>query len=568
MIAISCYLPVLFVMLCSVLVPTKSCKMIIRVDILRYMSNLVTQMPRVTPHRDELIVTDILKYVASTSNSKEIHVDVKELGTTDSDNIFQPTKEIIQKLIHKLPRCYTHIDFEGMVKVLLPETIHCCQRKLRIDPRSSSVIIYTDTGIKECLNFHGTCNVCKRKYYHSYLEDTDHNRCFSNVEEKEYFVISRATGFCTKFLTRITHQIVIGAVSFEKICEMYNAMFNLYDNKALSIELVENNWLLYMIAQKVSTIPWSMKTNNHVDVEKICTSLYPELKNIIDDKWRSHICNEIGCQKRMVVVDGNEKLYRYCCSFPIEKVIGTHGNVNQSLRCINNPLRGNQNQKGNKRCAIHLPDHIEANREIVERVDFRPITRAFSKQLEIEELSGEGCKDKSNLNKHEERTAGMLYLFRSCGIRIAHYEMYTSESLSSVFSSLNDTFAGEMNDISGIVYDRACDLQPYLRKLAASGNDHAYMFANLRFIVDIFHAEKHTMPKCTIGDPQCLYHPDLEMFADVRKMNMEIAESSFHVLNCYKHSTRGLTYGKRLCLLKFVDDQFNLLQEKKRSLKL
>ena len=76
------------------------------------------------------------------------------------------------------------------------------------------------------------------------------------------------------------------------------------------------------------------------------------------------------------------------------------------------------------------------------------------------------------------------------------------------------------------------------------------------------------MPKFTIGDPQCLFHPDLDVFSDVRKMNMEIAESSFHVLNCYKHSTRGLTYGKRLCLLKFVDDQYNSLQEKKNARKM
>ena len=530
---------------------------------------LVTKLPRVTPHRDQLIVSDVQKYVASTVNSNELHVEVKEIDLgAESDNMFFPSAEIILHCIRSLPRTYVGIDFEGMgVKILLSKATHCCERKLKIDPRHSNVVIYSDTGIKECLNFHGTCNVCKRKYYYNYVEDTNRNRIFDKVEENEYFVISRTTGFCRTFLTRITQQIVIGATSFDKIAKIYNEMFDLYDGKALTTELVENNWLLYMIAKKIPTIPWLTKSNNHVDVESICINLYPELKNSIDEKWTAHICDEIGCKKRMVVIDGNEKLYRYCCSYPIEKIEGTNGNVNQSLRCINNPVRGNQNLIGNKRCAIHLADQI-TKAIVSERVDFRPVTRAFAKELEIKDVSGEGCKDKANLNKHAERTAGMLYFFRSCGIRISHYEMYTSESLSSVFTALNDTFIGKLHEISGIVYDRACDLLPYLRKLAAAGNDLAQIFENLRYIVDIFHAEKHTMPKCTIGDPQCLFHPDLDVFSDVRKMNMEIAESSFHVLNCYKHSTRGLTYGKRLCLLKFVDDQYNSLQEKKNARKL
>ena len=57
---------------------------------------LVTKLPRVTPHRDQLIVSDVQKYVASTVNSNELHVEVKEIYLiAESDNIFFPSADII-----------------------------------------------------------------------------------------------------------------------------------------------------------------------------------------------------------------------------------------------------------------------------------------------------------------------------------------------------------------------------------------------------------------------------------------------------------------------------------------
>ena len=309
--------------------------MYIRIDILRFMSMLVTKLPRVTPHRDQLIVNDVQKYVASTVNSNELHVEVKEIYLgAESDNMFCPSADIILHCIRNLPRTYVGIDFEGMdVKILLPKATHCCERKLKIDPRHSNVVIYSDTGIKECLNFHRTCNVCKRKYYYNYVEDTNRNRIFDEVEENEYFVISRTTGFCRTFLTRITQQIVIGATSFDKIAKIYNEMFDLYDGKALTTELVENNWLLYMIAKKIPTIPWLTKSNNHVDVESICINLYPELKNSIDAKWTAHI----SCGKTY-----NAKMYHRRSTMLISSRFGRflrckkneHGNRRVKFSCI------------------------------------------------------------------------------------------------------------------------------------------------------------------------------------------------------------------------------------------
>ena len=64
------------------------------------------------------------------------------------------------------------------------------------------------------------------------------------------------------------------------------------------------------------------------------------------------------------------------------------------------------------------------------------MTRNFSKQVANEVVSGQGCNEKKLVNKYEERTAGMLYFFRSCDMRLSHYEMYTSEIISTVFTCL------------------------------------------------------------------------------------------------------------------------------------
>ena len=151
-------------------------------------------------------------------------------------------------------------------------------------------------------------------------------------------------------------------------------------------------------------------------------------------------CEEIGCKNRLIVIDGNEKLYRYSCAKPCVKMIGDKGSIKVVGRCINNPIRGNQFNNGSKYCHFHLPGTSSKELSTDEQLDLRPITRQSTRNLQDKIVSGFGCKDEKNVNKFQERTAGMLYLIRPCGIRLSHVEMYTAESLSAVFSSLIDVF--------------------------------------------------------------------------------------------------------------------------------
>jgi len=120
--------------------------------------------------------------------------------------------------------------------------------------------------------------------------------------------------------------------------------------------------------------------------------------------------------------------------------------------------------------------------------------------------------------------------------------MFTSESLSSIFIWLVDLFGAVPTEdiIRGIVYDRACDLLPFLQRLAKEGNKMAQSYINLFYIVYIFHCEKHTMPKCNLNHEDCFFHPKLPKFNFLKGMNTESAEQGFNHINPFKFITRKI----------------------------
>ena len=84
---------------------------------------------------------------------------------------------------------------------------------------------------------------------------------------------------------------------------------------------------------------------------------------------------------------------------------------------------------------------------------------------------------------------------------------------------------------STVVYDRSCDLNPFIRRLKENGNNVVSNYENLSYIVAIFHVEKHTQPKCILNSENCQYHPNLQKFKEVHRMNTEVAEQKKTLLN-------------------------------------
>ena len=296
-----------------------------RIDILRFILSINRKVPLITPHRIDIITKEIQDYVKRTEGSKELTVSVDAVNYPENGNVFKPSPELILLCIRSLPRSPEDGDTgEFSKEVFVPTNYICCGRKLKFDNRHSTVIIYCCEGLTECMNFHGCCTQCGTKYYYSYSEDKYKKRTLCNSGNKKFFIISRKTGFALDFLRRVTYQIAIGATCFDKICGVYNAEHQLHGPKSLSPDTLENTWLLYKITEMIPSVQWQVK-NDRVDVESMCTVIYPRIKDMVDFKWRSHICDEVGCKSRMVVVDGNEKLFRYCCSHPITKIDGEKG---------------------------------------------------------------------------------------------------------------------------------------------------------------------------------------------------------------------------------------------------
>ena len=203
-------------------------------------------------------------------------------------------------------------------------------------------------------------------------------------------------------------------------------------------------------------------------VEELCKSVYQRVKSAVNNEWLSHVCDEIGCKNRAIVIDGNEKLYRYLCAAEKTSVIGNIGQVNSYKLCINNPIRGNKSKQPSKFCITH---ENGKSGKTTEQMDLRPMTRLFAANLTQTITSNEGCKNNNAIDRFYTRTAGMFYVFRPCGVRLCHSEMYTCESLSDVLLQLIDVFGEKpkQEDLRCIIYDRACDLHPFVRRLAKEG---------------------------------------------------------------------------------------------------
>jgi len=523
----------------------------IPVDVLLYLQSKLYSTPLSLPARNRYIVNEVQNYC---ENSQE-HFTHVTLNLPPSDiTEFRPSEEVILYLISKLPRKF--FEFNRLLfgnSVYAPTDSRCC-KGYRLDPRYSIITVYDTSRVFTGHVYHGVCKNCKKTFYPCYTIDGN-LRTFKSRDDIFHF--TSTTAFSLRLIQHFSLQLLIGMTSFERMACIYNE--EITPEKSIQADIIEEMFFIFHVTQFNSEISWHMKPNSHVNVEKICEENYNLMASSIDEKWINHICSEVGCTNRVVVCDGNEKLYRYICSKEIETVSPCHGVTGKKTRCIRNPQRGNQNLKSKKLCEEHATCE-EAGKSDYERIDLRPVTRSISSQLNTVVVSGEGCKEECNVSKYSERTAGMFYFFRPCGVRLGHYEMLTAESLSSLFSYLIDLFSQTPNDdqIKTIVYDRACDLHPYLDRLSREGNCVAGKYVHMNFIVDIFHAEKHSLPKCTISSPHCKYHPDLPQFSFLRTTNTEICEQSFHILNPCKHITRTMTYAKRLCLLKLIDNNYNL----------
>ena len=89
-----------------------------------------------------------------------------------------------------------------------------------------------------------------------------------------------------------------------------------------------------------------------------------------------------------------------------------------------------------------------------------------------------------NILKYYNRTAGMFYLFRPCGVRLGNYEIYTAVNIR-YFEVYNWPFWWNTTFAAQVGYDRVCDLHLFIKSstvqyvIKTNGSTFDLLFWNL-----------------------------------------------------------------------------------------
>lgn len=385
-------------------------------------------------------------------------------------------------------------------------------------------------------------------------------------------------------------------VDQEKLQEFEKHKRSILNEWSPSSQRIEEVWFMWVLVLVYHELGTLSRTNLHCDfgqiskrrnIEQLCETLWKEL-NALPNKWVMHSCHIKGCKEGYVTIDGNEKLKRPKCAAPHNREQLRHDLPTIVRCCTKYPLLGGKHLLPGRYCDEHanIDDNIdESNADMDSENGTLPGSESLLSPYRSNDTDfiGDlptndddallvGCKKAEKRTKFYLTTAGMLALIRPCGIVIGMTEMFTCESPTQVFVFLLRTFVQDVNSVLRLRYlgyDRACDLKPFLVNQAKRGSAGAILLLErVKFLVDIFHCEKHTEASCMPPEnPKCEYHPHLQQFQEIHGTNTESCEQGFRRLNRYKYSTRNMTTSKRNIYFYFINDLYNKHLEEKLQLK-
>ena len=472
--------------------------------------------------------------------------------------------------------------------VFLPYTTSCCGKTIKMDNRPSFPLVYTMEGTLVGAAFHGQCSICSTKYYPNY-KASGGDRYYTEPSAAAYFHVTSLTVFETILVCDIVNNIWVSGTTFESRAKVYNLTFSSKDEARLpqlkqfdrsgdwklNEQRITDAFFLWVVLEYyqrkgvLSQTPIQHvygKTQHRWDTETMCEKLWNDIC-LEKNKWIQHSCKTPGCAEGYITVDGNEYLKRSKCALPISQVKARKDLPTVKIGCSNSPVSGGKHKAASKFC----PDHQKSSGNTYDI----PLPRQFSKFEQEQEKNllpddeplitaalETGCRKKKDKTLFFETTAGMLAFIRPCGIVVSMTEMFTHESATQVFLFLLRTFCTDMNDLKRLRYlgyDRGCSFVPYLQNQAKNGSAGAkVLLENVEFLVDIFHVKKHTEAVCMpLDNPECLYHPHLPKFSEIKNANTESCEQGFRRLNEYFHLTRKMTVHRRNVLFWFVNERFN-----------
>ena len=352
---------------------------------------------------------------------------------------------------------------------------------LKHNGKGKTVVLYSEKGGHPAMVYNKHCSSCKSIVTPCY---TDFDGVRRYHEGMKRISVTAETFFDVTYLNVVTEDLFTSSCRFDDITARYNRI----NNKGIEMnkKRLQSAWFMFSIVKRLGgvKIPIIRDKTHGIDMEKICEGLYPELRKFIDLKWREHQCTE--CSSRTIVMDGAQKLYRSRCAAQPEKILRV-GNLNEFIACSAAPL------PGKKFCINHVNDKYGKS---AVRLDSGVVTRSQELGFEEDILTTGGCrkKDKIAIREDRQRTAGMLYAIRPCGIVMGHMELVHAETCTAFVLLLIELF-GETPQpslLTGVLIDRACDVHPYVKRIGEEGSKVCQYFATkLKWAVDRFHIKGH-----------------------------------------------------------------------------
>ncbi len=237
-------------------------------------------------------------------------------------------------------------------------------------------------------------------------------------------------------------------------------------------------------------------------------------------------------------------------------MMGGHHNVSVDVLPISPPLRP----------ATSDSERTESD-EILEHTGITALQLDTESTVQqIRDECSTGCRDASNVQLFYNTTAGFLFIVRPCGIIVSFCPLWTCESLSQAMYLIHSTFEHDPGSVKFIGYDRGCQLEPYLRNVAAGKTrtprvDSVKSAKDVLSWADIFvdrmHIKGHVNPLCQMQSGVCRYHPDLPRFATISGAGTEMQEVVSKFFNKYKGVIRNMNAAPAEFLLTEVIEVHN-----------
>lgn len=552
------------------------------------LSSITRNIPVSTPKRLKVIVErfeDMTGNVTAEDYSKMIDIEIDigyryNYATFFIDNEDMLTE--IDKVFQESNKCLK----SSHGKIILPKTEYCHEKPVIFmsghchSLTGANCVIYSLEGTFISKTFSAKCQMkeCNKSFTPFFEEDIVEGvvvRKYYKPDGK-YFGTTRDSVLEVKLLEHISSLIFGCSAEFTNLlCSLNTTIFD--GKQKMSINVLEDNFFMYNIANILPLFPMTVKRylNRTINVEHFCSQAYPLIKKLASDNYIKHECKgDKGCGLRIAVIDGNEKAKRKLCKAPKEHIQENIGRLNYYKLCVNNPDRGSR--------SAYCEDHAYLNNTSKEikkvsttvQIDLRPKTRQFIKNLQETKLLDEnlvekcdfGCRKEKNVKKEYEKTAGVISLVRTCGIRLGTYEAYTQESPSQLVMALVDKFGlnPDPNDLKIVCLDIACAVHPFLEK-RAQHNEVLARYAKLDFVLDTFHAKHHKNPECMVNS-NGKYNPKLDKYKYLFGSNLEAAETSFVILNKFKNTCNYMTAGKRMTFITLLEDTLNYKKELEQKL--